>query len=145
MSVTTCSSLPISTWPTRLLIIPQIAQTAVTTGTRMFVNSLARERYPINYVHGGCSSPSTGFYFAAGFDSEGFSYFLTTQMRQTSPSPYHSKLVSHLFFLLLYLLACSGSCVSWRQWLLQLHRDPHRVLQPGEELYLGAGGIGQFL
>ena len=29
-----------------------------------------------------------------GFDSEGFSYFLTTQMRQTSPSPYHSKLVS---------------------------------------------------
>ena len=28
-----------------------------------------------------------------GFDSEGFSYFLTTQMRQTSPSPYHSKLV----------------------------------------------------
>merc|ERR1719342_350454 len=57
----------------------QIAQTAVTTGTRMFVNSLARERYPINYIH--------------GFDSEGFSYFLTTQMRQTSPSPYHSKLV----------------------------------------------------
>ena len=30
----------------------QIAQTAVTTGTRMFVNSLARERYPINYIHG---------------------------------------------------------------------------------------------
>jgi len=57
----------------------QIAQTAVTTGTRMFVNSLARERYPINYIH--------------GFASEGFSYFLTTQMRQTSPSPYHSKLV----------------------------------------------------
>ena len=57
----------------------QIAQTAVTTGTRMFVNSLARERYPINYIY--------------GFASEGFSYFLTSQMRQTSPSPYHSKLV----------------------------------------------------
>ena len=57
----------------------QIAQTAVTTGTRMFVNSLARERYPINYIY--------------GFDSEGFSYFLTSQMRHTSPSPYHSKLV----------------------------------------------------
>ena len=24
----------------------------MTTGTRMFVNSLARERYPINYIHG---------------------------------------------------------------------------------------------
>ena len=57
----------------------QIAQTAVTTGTRMFVNSLARERYPINYIY--------------GFASEGFSYFLTSQMRHTSPSPYHSKLV----------------------------------------------------
>lgn len=59
--------------------LPQIAQTAVTTGTRMFVNSLARERYPINYMY--------------GFASEGFSYFLTSQMRHTSPSPYHSKLV----------------------------------------------------
>ena len=45
----------------------------------MFVNSLARERYPINYIY--------------GFESEGFSYFLTSQMRHTSPSPYHSKLV----------------------------------------------------
>jgi len=57
----------------------QVAQTAVTTGTRMFVNSLARGRYPINYI--------------SGFHSEGFSYFLTTQMKKTSPSPYHSKLV----------------------------------------------------
>ena len=45
----------------------------------MFVNSLARERYPINYIY--------------GFSSEGFSYFLTTQMKQTTPSPFHSKLV----------------------------------------------------
>ena len=57
----------------------EIAETAVTTGTRMFVNSLARERYPINYVY--------------GFASEGFSYFLTTQMKQTNPSPFQSKLV----------------------------------------------------
>ncbi|KAL1129883.1 hypothetical protein AAG570_012827 [Ranatra chinensis] len=58
-----------------------IARTAVTTGTRMFVNSLARERYPINYVY--------------GFSSEGFSYFLTTQMKySTQPqSPFISKLV----------------------------------------------------
>lgn len=55
------------------------AQTAVTTGTRMFVNSLARERYPINYVY--------------GFASEGFSYFLTTQMKHSNPSPFISKLV----------------------------------------------------
>ncbi|KAF4525115.1 hypothetical protein B566_EDAN005057 [Ephemera danica] len=56
-----------------------IAETAVTTGTRMFVNSLARERYPINYIY--------------GFSSEGFSYFLTTQMREMIPSPFISKLV----------------------------------------------------
>lgn len=56
-----------------------IARTAVTTGTRMFVNSLARERYPITYVY--------------GFSSEGFSYFLTTQMRHTSSPQFISKLV----------------------------------------------------
>ena len=79
------------------LSFPQIAQTAVTTGTRMFVNSLARERYPINYIHGNAiqiNIITTMTIIMTGFDSEGFSYFLTTQMRQTSPSPYHSKLVS---------------------------------------------------
>lgn len=60
-----------------------IAATAVTTGTRMFVNSLARERYPINYIY--------------GFASEGFSYFLTTQMKYSSPSPFISKLVRVCF------------------------------------------------
>ena len=76
--------------------VAQIAQTAVTTGTRMFVNSLARERYPINYIHGNIIQINTTMtiIMMIGFDSEGFSYFLTTQMRQTSPSPYHSKLVS---------------------------------------------------
>ena len=58
----------------------QIVETAVTTGTRMLVNALNRESYPINYVY--------------GFSSEGFSYFLTTQKRTTSQgSPYISKLV----------------------------------------------------
>lgn len=56
-----------------------IAQTAVTTGTRMFVNSLARERYPITYVY--------------GFSSEKFSYFLTTQMKHTTSSQFITKLV----------------------------------------------------
>lgn len=61
----------------RMLVI---AETAVTTGTRMFVNSLARERFPINYVH--------------GFSSEGFSYFLTTQPKNTATgSEFISKLV----------------------------------------------------
>lgn len=62
--------------PNKLFLI---AETAVTTGTRMFVNSLARERYHINYVY--------------GFSSEGFSYFLTTQMKHSQPSPFISKLV----------------------------------------------------
>uniref|UniRef100_A0A8D8VNF5 Plexin-A2 n=1 Tax=Cacopsylla melanoneura TaxID=428564 RepID=A0A8D8VNF5_9HEMI len=58
----------------------QIADVAVTTGTRMFVNNLARERYIINYVY--------------GFESVGFSYFLTTQLRSNiGNSPYISKLV----------------------------------------------------
>jgi plexin A len=58
----------------------QIAKMEVTTGTRISVNSLSRDRYPIHYVY--------------GFSSEGFSYFLTTQMREsTNNSPYISKLV----------------------------------------------------
>lgn len=57
-----------------------IAVTDVTTSTRMLVNSLARERYPITYVY--------------GFGSEKFSYFLTRQMEDTDAgSPYISKLV----------------------------------------------------
>ncbi|XP_066584060.1 plexin-A4 [Prorops nasuta] len=56
-----------------------IAEAAVTTGTRMYVNSLSRERYPINYVY--------------GFSSGGFSYFLTTQMKNTVLPVYISKLV----------------------------------------------------
>lgn len=56
-----------------------IADSAVTTGTRMYVNSLSRERYPINYVY--------------GFSSEGFSYFLTTQPQSTTTMHYISKLV----------------------------------------------------
>ncbi|XP_050540179.1 plexin-A4 [Daktulosphaira vitifoliae] len=57
-----------------------IAHVGVISGTRVFVNTLNRERYLINYVY--------------GFSSESFSYFLTTQMRTAaSPSPYISKIV----------------------------------------------------
>ena len=56
------------------------ASTGVTSGTRLLVNSLARERYPIHYVF--------------GFSSRGFSYFLTVQKKFTeSPRPFISKLV----------------------------------------------------
>lgn len=61
----------------------QIASAAVTTGTRIFINSYARESYLVNYVY--------------GFSSERFSYFLTTQLKhnnqQQSPREYISKLV----------------------------------------------------
>ncbi|MPC62068.1 Plexin-B [Portunus trituberculatus] len=58
----------------------EIAVTEVTTSTRMLVNSLARERYPITYVY--------------GFGSEKFSYFLTRQLEDTYTGfPYISKLV----------------------------------------------------
>ncbi|XP_014213127.1 plexin-A4 [Copidosoma floridanum] len=56
-----------------------IADSTVTTGTRMYVNSLSRERYPINYIY--------------GFSSEGFSYFLTTQPVSTNVNNFISKLV----------------------------------------------------
>lgn len=56
-----------------------IAEAAVTTGTRIYVNSLSRERYPINYIY--------------GFSSEGFSYFFTTQLKDTDATNYISKLV----------------------------------------------------
>ncbi|KAF0295278.1 Plexin-B [Amphibalanus amphitrite] len=60
-----------------------ISELAVTTGTRMSINSLARERYYINYVY--------------GFGSEGFSYFLTTQMeRSNEVTPYISKLAAYV-------------------------------------------------
>lgn len=60
----------------------QIAVTAVTTGTRIFINSYARESYLVNYVY--------------GFNSERFSYFLTTQLKHNShsvPKEYITKLV----------------------------------------------------
>ncbi|XP_017879466.1 plexin-A4-like, partial [Ceratina calcarata] len=56
-----------------------IAEAAVTTGTRMYINSLSRERYPITYVY--------------GFSSGGFSYFMTTQMKSTETQVHISKLV----------------------------------------------------
>uniref|UniRef100_T1H2W5 Sema domain-containing protein n=1 Tax=Megaselia scalaris TaxID=36166 RepID=T1H2W5_MEGSC len=54
----------------------------ITTGTRIFINSFARESYKVNYVY--------------GFSSESFSYFLTTQMKHNHPTTsreYISKLV----------------------------------------------------
>lgn len=60
----------------------QIASAAVTTGTRIFINSYARESYLVNYVY--------------GFSSERFSYFLTTQLKHNShsaPKEYITKLV----------------------------------------------------
>lgn len=60
----------------------QIASSAVTTGTRTFINSYARESYLVNYVY--------------GFSSERFSYFLTTQLKHShhsSPKEYITKLV----------------------------------------------------
>lgn len=60
----------------------QIASSAVTTGTRMFINSISREQYLIHYVY--------------GFSSEKFSYFLTNQLKHdthSQPREYISKLV----------------------------------------------------
>ncbi|OQR72888.1 plexin-A4-like [Tropilaelaps mercedesae] len=57
-----------------------IAVTGVSTGTRVSVNSLAREFFPIHYVF--------------GFTSKDFSYLLTVQKKETDrPYPYISKLV----------------------------------------------------
>lgn len=59
----------------------QLASSAVTTGTRMFINPNSRESYPVNYVY--------------GFSSERFSYFMTTQLKHNTPSmkEYITKLV----------------------------------------------------
>ena len=57
-----------------------MAATGVTTGTRLLMSSLAKERYPIHYVY--------------GFSSRGFSYFLTVQKKSSeSVRPFMSKLV----------------------------------------------------
>jgi len=52
----------------------EVANTSITSGTQMFINSLARESYPVNYVF--------------GFSSGGFSYFLTTQKKRASSSTF---------------------------------------------------------
>uniref|UniRef100_A0A1A9VAI8 Sema domain-containing protein n=1 Tax=Glossina austeni TaxID=7395 RepID=A0A1A9VAI8_GLOAU len=60
----------------------QIASSAVTTGTRTFINSYARESYLVTYIY--------------GFSSERFSYFLTTQLKHnhhSTPKEYITKLV----------------------------------------------------
>ncbi|RWS17561.1 plexin A-like protein [Dinothrombium tinctorium] len=57
-----------------------IAATGVTTGTRLLINSLSRDRYPITYIY--------------GFASKGFSYFVTVQKKFTEmPKPFLSKLI----------------------------------------------------
>lgn len=56
------------------------AATNVASGTRLTVNSLSRERFPISYIH--------------GFSYKGFSYFVTVQRKSTtSPKPFITKLV----------------------------------------------------
>ncbi|XP_054724986.1 plexin A3-like isoform X2 [Uloborus diversus] len=57
-----------------------IAHSGVTTGTKISLNSMSREIYPISYVY--------------GFSSKGFSYFVTVQKASTDPpKPFVSKLV----------------------------------------------------
>jgi len=55
-----------------------IVTTGVSSGTKMHISM--RDQYPINYVY--------------GFSSEGFSYFITTQKKDTGTNdPFISKLV----------------------------------------------------
>lgn len=56
------------------------AATDVASGTRLTVNSLSKDRFPITYVN--------------GFSSKGFSYFVTVQRKSTvSSKPFITKLV----------------------------------------------------
>lgn len=56
------------------------ASSNVASGTRLTINSLTRDRFPINYIY--------------GFASRGFSYFLTVQRKSaSSPRPFISKLI----------------------------------------------------
>ncbi|GBM17448.1 Plexin-A1 [Araneus ventricosus] len=58
----------------------EIAHSGVTTETKIMLNSMFREIYPITYVY--------------GFSSKGFSYFVTVQKMSTDlPRPFISKLV----------------------------------------------------
>lgn len=56
------------------------AASNVASGTRLTVNSLSKDRFPITYVY--------------GFSSRGFSYFVTVQRKSsTLPKPFITKLV----------------------------------------------------
>lgn len=56
-----------------------ITHNSVTTGTRLLVNVMARERYPIHYVF--------------GFAAKSFSYLLTVQKVSMDSNTFQSKLV----------------------------------------------------
>lgn len=57
-----------------------LAASNVASGTRITINSLSRDSFPINYIH--------------GFSSKGFSYFVTVQRKSTSAiKPFITKLV----------------------------------------------------
>jgi len=57
-----------------------IASSNVASGTRLTLNSLSKDRFPITYVH--------------GFSYRGFSYFITVQRKSsTLPKPFITKLV----------------------------------------------------
>lgn len=56
------------------------AASNVVSGTRLTLNTLSRDRFPITYIH--------------GFSSKGFSYFVTVQRKSTNlPKPFLTKLV----------------------------------------------------
>lgn len=66
------------------LLLPEsmfnIAAVQVSTGTKLTMNSLTRDRFPINYIH--------------GFSSRGNSYFVTVQRKSlAAPKPFITKLI----------------------------------------------------
>lgn len=55
------------------------ASSNIASGTKLNLNSLAKDRFPITYIH--------------GFSSKGFSYFVTVQKKSTTSKNFITKLV----------------------------------------------------
>lgn len=104
-----------------------ITHNSVTTGTRLLVNVMARERYPIQYIF--------------GFSANNFSYLLTVQKVSMDSNVFQSKLVrvcqddAHYYSYIEVPLVCKSNAAKIDYNLAQ----SAYVGKPGSELAQSLG------
>ena len=106
-----------------------ITHNSVTTGTRLLVNVMARERYPIQYIF--------------GFSANNFSYLLTVQKVSMDSNVFQSKLVrvcqddAHYYSYIEVPLVCKSNAAKIDYNLAQAAY----IGKPGSELAQSLGKL----